>query len=300
MEQKKINFKNRDIILSGFLNFPPGFDGKQKYPALVVTHPDGSVKEQTAGEYAKLFAENGYVTLVFDASYNGESTGAPHSYIDPALRVEDISCAIDYLTTLAYIDKARIGGLGVCAGGGYMLSASLTEKRLKAIGTIAAVDLGMGLRGDDKAARIKLLEEVGEERTKIANGAEPSYYDNIAPTDEIAMQFPEYSLFRESRYYYTEYAPNPHAGVKIPVISRGKILGFTAMALIPDLLSQPLMMVSGSKADTLGMSEYAVMLAGELGELYVADGATHIDLYYKENYMREAVEKLSDFFGRNI
>ncbi|MEM5014478.1 alpha/beta hydrolase [Niallia taxi] len=168
------------------MNFPPGFDGKQKYPALVVTHPDGSVKEQTAGEYAKLFAENGYVTLVFDASYNGESTGAPHSYIDPALRVEDISCAIDYLTTLAYIDKARIGGLGVCAGGGYMLSASLTEKRLKAIGTIAAVDLGMGLRGDDKAARIKLLEEVGEERTKIANGAEPSYYDNIAPTDEIA------------------------------------------------------------------------------------------------------------------
>lgn len=297
---KKISFMNHDIKLAGIINFPSDFDGEKRYPALVITHPDGSVKEQTAGIYAQMLAGKGYVTLVFDASYNGESTGTPHSYIDPAIRVEDISCAVDYLTTLPYVDRGRIGGVGICAGGGYMIAAAQTEKRLKAIGTVVAVDLGLGLRGDDKEARIKLLEEVGEERTKIANGAKPSYYDNIAPSDEAATQYPEFSLFRESRYYYTQYAPNPRAGIKIPVISRGKILGFTAMALIPDLLSQPLLMISGSKADTLGMSQYAVQLSGEFGELYVVNGATHIDLYYKENYMQEAVDKLAEFYERNL
>lgn len=129
MSQQKVQFENKNgqgITMAAVINFPENFDRSLKYPAIVVTHPGGGVKEQTAGLYAKRLAEAGFITIAYDASYQGESTGEPRQLENPYIRTEDISAVIDYLTTLPYIDSERIGAMGICAGGGYTANAAST------------------------------------------------------------------------------------------------------------------------------------------------------------------------------
>jgi fermentation-respiration switch protein FrsA (DUF1100 family) len=126
VQATKVAFPNQLTSMSGLLFTPPNMDKAQKYPALAVTHPFGGVKEQTAGNYARKMAEKGYVTLAFDASHQGESAGYPRDTENPSERLEDIRCAIDYLTTLPTVDVERIGLLGVCAGGSYVLGVGQT------------------------------------------------------------------------------------------------------------------------------------------------------------------------------
>jgi uncharacterized protein len=121
IEAAKVTFHNQFTSMAGSLFVPPNMDKTKKYPALAVAHPFGGVKEQTAGIYARKMAEKGYVTLAFDASHQGESGGYPRDTENPAEKMEDIRCAIDYLTTLPIVDEDRIGLLGVCAGGSYVL-----------------------------------------------------------------------------------------------------------------------------------------------------------------------------------
>jgi len=118
---KRVNFLSKNgqnITIAAVMNFPQGLEESKKYPAVVVAHPGGGVKEQTAGLYARKLAENGFVTIAFDASYQGESAGEPRPLENPYIRTEDISAVIDYLTTLPYVDGDRIGAMGICAGGG--------------------------------------------------------------------------------------------------------------------------------------------------------------------------------------
>jgi fermentation-respiration switch protein FrsA (DUF1100 family) len=136
------NSNNETIVMSAVINFPAGFDEKKSYPAIVVSHPGGGVKEQTAGTYAKKFAEQGFVTIAYDASYQGESGGEPRQLENPYIRTEDVSAVIDYLTTLPYVDKNRIGAMGICAGAGYTANAAIQDRRIKAIGTVSAVNIG--------------------------------------------------------------------------------------------------------------------------------------------------------------
>ena len=104
------------------------------------------MKEQTAGTYAKKLAENGFVTIAFDASYQGESTGEPRQLENPHIRTEDVSAVIDYLTTLPYVDTARIGAMGICAGAGYSANAAINDRRIKALGTGSLVNIGQMCR----------------------------------------------------------------------------------------------------------------------------------------------------------
>ena len=133
MQQKTTfkNFNGQGVTMAAVINFPEGFDEKKQYPAVVVAHPGGGVKEQTAGTYAKRLAEHGLITIAFDASFQGESTGMPRQLENPYIRTEDISAVIDYLTTLPYVDNERIGAMGVCAGGGYAATQQLTTIALK-------------------------------------------------------------------------------------------------------------------------------------------------------------------------
>lgn len=137
-----VKFKNNTILLAGNLYVPSEFDEAKKYPAIVVSHPGGGVKEQAAGLYADKLAELGFVTLAFDASNQGESEGTPRYFEDPYARTEDVRAAVDYLTTLSFVDTDNIGALGICAGGGYTVAVSQTERRIKAVATVSMVDIG--------------------------------------------------------------------------------------------------------------------------------------------------------------
>jgi uncharacterized protein len=139
---KGVQFKNNGITMAGNLYFPKGLTDSGKYPAIVSIHPGGGVKEQTAGLYAQRLAEQGFVTLAFDASHQGASGGMPRFLDDPMKRVGDIYSAVDYLTSLPYVDAGRIGALGICAGSGAAIKAASTERRIKAAGTVSAVDVG--------------------------------------------------------------------------------------------------------------------------------------------------------------
>ena len=140
------NSNNKTITLSAVIYFPEGFDEKKRYPAIVVSHPGGGVKEQTAGTYARMLAEQGFITIAYDASCQGESGGEPRQLENPYIRTEDVSAVIDYLTTLPYVDKERIGAMGICAGAGYTANAAIQDRRIKAIGTVSAVNIGSMFR----------------------------------------------------------------------------------------------------------------------------------------------------------
>ncbi|MDU5863756.1 MAG: alpha/beta hydrolase, partial [Acinetobacter sp.] len=140
------NSNSQDITMAANIHYPSNFDETQKYAAIVVTHPGGGVKEQTAGLYASKLAEQGFIAIAFDASYQGESTGLPRQLENPYIRTEDISAVIDYLTTLNYVDQNRIGAMGICAGGGYTANAAINDRRIKAVGTVSAVNIGSMFR----------------------------------------------------------------------------------------------------------------------------------------------------------
>jgi hypothetical protein len=159
--------------MAGLLFTPPNFDKTKKYPALPVVHPFGGVKEQTASIYARKMAEKGYVTLAFDASHQGESGGYPRDTENPADRMEDVRCAVDYLTTLPMVDENRIGLLGVCAGGSYVMATAPTEMRAKAVACVSLWDLQVTARAGwpapeyDRAAVLVEIGIIGAEAATI-------------------------------------------------------------------------------------------------------------------------------------
>jgi uncharacterized protein len=164
------------ITIAAVINFPEGFAEGKKYPTVIVAHPGGGVKEQTAGLYARKLAENGFVTIAFDASYQGESTGEPRQLEDPYIRTEDVSAVVDYLTTRPYVDPDRIGGMGICAGAGYTANAAINDRRIKAVGTVSAVNIGSMFRNGwdnniKSADAIPALENGSKARTAEAGGA---------------------------------------------------------------------------------------------------------------------------------
>jgi uncharacterized protein len=296
-----VRFKNGSISMAGSLYLPAGFVEGTKYAAIVAVHPGGGVKEQTAGLYAQKLAGQGFVTLAFDASHQGASGGEPRFLENPAERVEDIRSAVDYLSTLAYVDSNRIGALGICAGSGYTLNAAQTEHRIKAVATVSAVDIGATFRkGWDGnvpvSEQIKLLKSVAAQRLDEANGAEPMYIEYVpeSPNDSTPRDLRE-----ATEYYRTPRGQYPTSTNRLLFTSVDKVLAFEALNQV-ELLTQPLLLIAGSEAGSRWQSEGLYSKVKGPKELFIVKGATHMDLYDRLEYVNPAVEKLSPFFRNNL
>ncbi|EHJ51665.1 alpha/beta hydrolase [Streptococcus macacae] len=266
-------------------------------------HPAGGVKEQTAGLHAERLAKYGYVTIAFDASYQGESDGEPHHMEDPDSRVEDFRTTVDYLTTLPYVDNDRIGVLGICASGGYSFKAAATDKRIKALATISGADIGLifrrGWTGDQSLAdtAFPLLETIAQVRTAEANGAEITYSTWVANElrDDMTEEAKQGHL-----YYRTPRAGHPRSTNQVPLVNFDRILGFSAFNLT-DLITQPVLFIAGSKALTLWESQETFdALNRDDKELFLVEGANHFDMYDLEPYVTQSVEKMAEFFGKHL
>ena len=297
-----VSFKNNNLKIAGNLYFPENFDRNKKYPAIVTVHPGGGVKEQVAGHYSKILSESGYITLAFDATYQGESEGEPRYLENPTARVEDVRAAVDFLTTLPYVDKDRIGGLGICAGGGYVLSATKSEHRIKAVATVSAVDIGgMYVKGWDGITPIcnavQMLEAVGQQRNAEANGND-SLYIPWVPENPAEITIPEFVDAYE--YYRTPRAQHPNSPNKLLFTSLDKVFAFSAFERIESLLTQPVLLIAGSNAGSLWFSKDAYDRITGKKELFIVEGANHMDMYDKPEYVSQAVAKMKDFYGKNL
>ncbi len=295
---QKVFFKNMiGINVVGNVYFPVDFDEKKTYAAVITVPPAGGAKEQTAGLYAGKLAENGFITISIDASYQGESGGEPRYKEDPIARVEDIRSAVDYLITLPYVDENRIGVLGICAGGGYAVSAAMTERRIKAVATSVPVNGGRENRAAGSEATIATLEMIAAQRTAEARGAEPMIVpwmpDEYKDADDIDLR-EGYDYYRTPRNGY------PGWENKMRFISMDAVMAFDAFYLIEMLLTQPLQIIVGSKQGVFGSNkdghELYERAASTQKDLLVMEGASHFDLYDNPVHVDKAVAKLTVFF----
>jgi hypothetical protein len=285
--------------MAGTLFTPLDMEKAKKYPALVVVHPFGGVKEQTAGIYARTMAEKGYVTLAFDASHQGESGGYPRDTENPAERMEDIRCAIDYLTTLPMVDEDRIGLLGICAGGSYALGVAPTEMRAKAVASISLWDLGMMAREGWPAQydRASILVEIGKQRTAEARGL------TVRRDDGIPKKVPENApeIIKESYDYYRTPRAQHHNSRSVFVFTDfARLIPFNYYSQIEDISPRPVLFIIGTEAATIFMSKAGYEKAAQPKEWFEIPGATHHRLYDDEAAVGMAVAKLQEFFGRSL
>jgi fermentation-respiration switch protein FrsA (DUF1100 family) len=297
---KSVTFKNGAIDMAGNLHLPRGFTEGGKYPTLVSVHPGGGVKEQTAGLYAQRLAAEGFVVLAFDASHQGASGGMPRFLDDPMRRVGDIHAAVDHLTSLRYVDASRIGALGICAGSGTAVKAASLDRRIKAIATVSAVDVGAATRRgwDGKgttADQLAMLESVAKQRSAEAAGAAPVYVPYVPAVGDKSAPL---DLQEAADYYLTPRGRHPNAPNKMLMTSLSALVSFTGFDRA-DLLTQPLLMVAGSKAGSLWHSQELNAKAAGPKELFIVDGATHMDLYDGKG-VDVAMTQLSPFFTRSL
>ena len=302
---QKVSFKNNGITMVGNLYMPAKLDKNKKYPAISVAHPWGGVKEQTSGLYAKKLANKGFVTLAYDASHYGESGGEPRYVENPAERVADISSVVDYLSNRPEVNQEAIGALGICAGGGYTISAAQTDLRIKAVAGVSTYDVGDAARNGLKDVwpvtpnqREQTLKDAALQRTKEARGETPRI-DKLLPLTTPPATAPQF-LRNAYDYYNTSRGQQPNATGNFRFTSTIQMMQFFPFNQIETISPRPLLLIAGSKAQTLYFSEKAYQQASEPKELYIIDGATHFDLYDCQQFVTPAVDRLAEFFHKYL
>ena len=299
-----VSYKIKDINIVANVYTPANFDTAKKYPTIVIAHPNGGVKEQVAGLYAQRLANQGYITITADAAYQGGSGGTPRNVDKPANRIEDIHAMADFISQYQGVDVSKLGLLGICGGGGYALTAAQSDKRFKAIATVSMFNSGIvrrnGFMNSQVATIQERLQQASEARALEAAGKEIRYTANVVITDEMADKMP-FDLYREGHYYYNRTHAHPNSTFKYTMSSLMDLMTFDASTNM-DLINQPLLMIAGSKADSFYMTEDAFKKAtnAKNKELFQINGATHIQTYWKPEYVSQAVNKLKDFYQINL
>ncbi|MDT3378607.1 alpha/beta hydrolase [Labrys neptuniae] len=298
----KYKLNGLDIVANVYT--PANYDPNRKYPAIVVAHPNGGVKEQVAGLYAQHLAQRGYITITADAAYQGGSGGEPRNVDKPASRIEDIHGMADFITRYPGVDATRLGLLGICGGGGYSLAAAKTDKRFKAIATLSMFNSGRVRRNgfaDSQLGTIQeRLKQVSAARAQQMAGRDILYAGDANLTDAQIAALP-FEMYRQGYEYYWKTHAHPNSTFKYTMSSLLELMRWDATDQV-DLIDQPLLMIAGSKADSLYMTEEAFPKAGGTKdkELFKIEGATHIETYWVPKYVDAALGKLTPFFARTI
>jgi fermentation-respiration switch protein FrsA (DUF1100 family)/quercetin dioxygenase-like cupin family protein len=298
---EKVSFPNRyGITLVAEMYLSKDMDRSQKYPAIIVGTPYGGVKEQGAGIYAQEMAERGFVALAFDQSYNGESSGEPRRISSPEIFTEDFSAAVDFIGTREFVDRDKIGVIGMCGSGGFALNAAQVDTRIKAIAPIVMYDMSrvkaLGwMDAMTEEQRQDYLDQIGQQRWAEFEGGEvkmvvgtPETIDEN--TDPIGREFYEY--YREPR------GEHPRSTTEMTMTSDAAFMNFPLLYYIESISPRPILFVTGEVAHSKYFTDDTYEMAAEPKELYVVPGAGHVDLYDKVDLI--PFDKLESFFRSSL
>ncbi len=300
---QKVTFKNQyQMNVAGNLFIPKDLNQNAKNPAIIVGHPMGAVKEQSANLYATKMAERGFVTLSLDLSFWGESEGQPRNAVSPDIYAEDFSAAVDFLGTQPFVDRNRIGAIGICGSGSFVISAAKIDPRMKAIATVSMYDMGAANRNGLKHSqtleqRKKILKEAAEQSYVEFTGGEIKYNSGTVhelKKDTHSIQREFFDFYRTPRGEFTPKGSSPELTTHPTLTSNVKFMNFYPFADIETISPRPMLFITGENAHSREFSEDAYKLAAEPKELYIVPGAGHVDLYDRVNYI--PFDKLTAFF----
>ncbi|MFE0353318.1 alpha/beta hydrolase [Streptomyces nigra] len=293
------------INLAADLHLPDNAGSSAPLPAVVLSTPGSSVKEQIGANYASRLAARGIAALVFDPAHQGQSEGEPRDLEDPYRRGEDISYAIDALTTSPGIDPQRIGVLGICAGGGYAVHTARTDHRIKAVGTVVPGNMGTTWRSwqpDGPAAALDALADARIEETRSGEMTRVNWLPDTLE-DAAAAGLTDIDTTQAITYYRTERGGNEHSTNRRLSRSDSLLMGYDAFHLVDQLMTQPLQVILAGRIGNTGSYETGMQLwkmAPNPVDLMVIDGAGHYEMYDEPEYVDAAVERLTSFYANNL
>jgi fermentation-respiration switch protein FrsA (DUF1100 family) len=303
----EVTFLNQlKMKVAGHLFIPNTLDRNAKNPAIIVGHPMGAVKEQSADVYASTMADRGFVTLAIDLSFWGESEGEPRNIVVPDIYAEDFSAAVDFLGTRPFVDRERIGIIGVCGSGSFVISAAKIDPRLKAIATVSMYDMGSASRNAlhhslTLEQRKKNISEAAEQRYGEYTGGETKYTSGTVHkldenTDPIQREF--FEFYRTPRGEYTPKGGSPELTTHPTLSSNTRFMNFYPFNDIETISPRPLLFITGDHAHSREFSEDAYKRAAQPKELHIVPNAGHVDLYDKTDLI--PFDKLETFFKQHL
>ena len=307
VEVQKVAFKNQyKMNIAGNLYLPKDMDKSKKHAAIIVGHPMGAVKEQSADLYAVKMAERGFVTMSVDLAFWGGSDGQPRNAVAPELYAETFSAAVDYLGTGPFADREKIGAIGICGSGSFAISAAKIDPRLKAVATISMYDMGAANRNGlnhslTLAQRKQIIADAAEQRYVEFQGGATKYtsgtvHEITEKSNPIEREF--YDFYRTPRGEFTPAGSSPLLTTHPTLSSNTKFMNFYPFNDIETISPRPLLFITGDQAHSKEFSEDAYKRAAEPKELYYVAGAGHVDLYDRVELI--PFDKLESFFKANL
>mgnify|MGYP000561077770 FL=1 len=307
VEVQKVTFKNQyKMNIAGNLYLPKDMDKSKKHAAIIVGHPMGAVKEQSADLYAVKMAERGFVTMSVDLAFLGGSDGQPRNAVAPELYAETFSAAVDYLGTGPFADREKIGAIGICGSGSFAISAAKIDPRLKAVATISMYDMGAANRNGlnhslTLAQRKQIIADAAEQRYVEFQGGATKYtsgtvHEITEKSNPIEREF--YDFYRTPRGEFTPAGSSPLLTTHPTLSSNTKFMNFYPFNDIETISPRPLLFITGDQAHSKEFSEDAYKRAAEPKELYYVAGAGHVDLYDRVELI--PFDKLESFFKANL
>ena len=307
LEKRDVQFNSLyDLKIAGHLYLPKQMQDGKKYGAIIVGHPMGAVKEQSADLYAQKLAESGFIAMSIDLPYWGGSEGTPRNSVNATAYADAFSSAVDYLGTRDFIDREKIGVIGICGSGSFAISAAKIDPRIKAIATVSMYDMGSAVRNGLRHSqtleqRKQLIALAAEQRYKEFLGGDKEYtsgtvHEITEASSAIEKEFFDY--YRTARGEVTPPGASPLTTTHPTLTSFVSFLNFYPFNDIETIAPRPLLFIAGDQAHSLEFSEDAYRRAAEPKELYLVKGAGHVDLYDRVGLIPFA--KLSAFFHKYL
>jgi len=304
---RKVSFNNQyQMQLVGNLFTPKDLKRNARHPAIIIGHPMGAVKEQSSNLYAQKLAEQGFVTLAIDQSFWGESAGQPRNAVAPDIYAEAFSAAVDYLGTQPFVDRERIGVLGICGSGSFVISAAKIDPRMKAIATVSMYDMGAANRNalhhsQTLEQRKQIIAEAAQQRYVEFTGGTIKYTGGTVHkldgnTHPIQREF--YDFYRTARGEFTPAGASRELTTHPTLACNVKFMNFYPFNDIETISPRPMLFITGDQAHSREFSEEAYRLSAQPKELVSVPGAGHVDLYDRVKLIPWA--KLNAFFHKNL